>query len=177
MRTRVEPSAVLTDDKLQLRRFGTADIEQLPALCNDAGLAANLRDTFPHPYGLPEAEFFVGQIATQNEVFAVCMADQLVGCVGGIFRQDVHRDCIEVGYWVGRAFWGQAVATRALRLLCAHLIATQSALLRLEADVFGGNEGSARVLENNGFVREGTRLRRVRKGAEVRDEWLYARVL
>jgi RimJ/RimL family protein N-acetyltransferase len=49
--------------------------------------------------------------------------------------------------------------------------------LRLEADIFGGNLASARVLEKNGFVREGTRRARIRKDGVARDEWLYAKVL
>ena len=57
----------------------------------------------------------------------------------------------EVGYWIGRDYWGQGVATRAL-----------SAFLDLDrtrplyAHVVTHNTGSIRVLEKNGFTRRET---------------------
>jgi RimJ/RimL family protein N-acetyltransferase len=50
-------------------------------------------------------------------------------------------------------------------------------MVRLEACVFEGNAGSARVLEKNGFVREAVRKKRVFKLGEWHDEWCYARFL
>jgi [ribosomal protein S5]-alanine N-acetyltransferase len=177
MRTRVEPVNALASASVGLRRFHAGDVAKLPALCNDSQLARNVRDTFPHPYGPAQALFFVDNIASQNDIFAIEWNGDVVGAVGGHFKTDVYRDVIEVGYWVGRAWWGRGVASASGALLAQHLEATQPTLLRLEADVFGGNLASARVLEKNGFVREGTRRGRIRKDGLVRDEWLYARVL
>ncbi len=58
----------------------------------------------------------------------------------------------EVGYWLGREFWGRGVATRAL-----------AAFLEVEdrrplfAGVVPHNGGSLRVLEKCGFVRRETK--------------------
>jgi RimJ/RimL family protein N-acetyltransferase len=63
------------------------------------------------------------------------------------FERDGRR---EVGYWLGREFWGRGVATRAL-----------SAFLEVEtrrplyAGVAGHNPGSLRVLEKCGFAAAG----------------------
>jgi RimJ/RimL family protein N-acetyltransferase len=54
-----------------------------------------------------------------------------------------------VGYWIGRAFWGQGIATAALREL---LLVEQTR--PLFAYVANTNGGSIRVLEKCGFVRE-----------------------
>jgi RimJ/RimL family protein N-acetyltransferase len=53
-----------------------------------------------------------------------------------------------VGYWIGREFWGQGVATSALSQFCDLVPARP-----LYAHVAASNVASARVLEKNGFVR------------------------
>jgi RimJ/RimL family protein N-acetyltransferase len=53
----------------------------------------------------------------------------------------------EVGYWLGRPFWGQGVATRALALLLR-----QVARRPVYARVVKDNAGSLRVLQKCGFV-------------------------
>jgi RimJ/RimL family protein N-acetyltransferase len=53
-----------------------------------------------------------------------------------------------VGYWIGRAFWGRGVATKALKLFTAEVPERP-----LYALVVLANRGSQRVLEKNGFVR------------------------
>ncbi len=52
-----------------------------------------------------------------------------------------------VGYWIGRAFWGRGVATRALAELATIVDARP-----LYAHVVAHNVGSRRVLEKCGFV-------------------------
>ena len=45
---------------------------------------------------------------------------------------------------------------------------------RLEAEVFSWNPASARVLEKNGFILEGTRRKAILKDGELIDEGFYA---
>ncbi len=54
----------------------------------------------------------------------------------------------EVGYWIGRDFWGQGVATRALELMLVEL--KERPLIAVTAV---HNLGSQRVLEKCGFRR------------------------
>jgi RimJ/RimL family protein N-acetyltransferase len=58
---------------------------------------------------------------------------------------DGHR---EVGYWVGREWWGRGIATNALRLLLAEVPDRP-----IFAHVALDNIGSQRVVEHCGFVR------------------------
>ncbi|RPJ12911.1 MAG: N-acetyltransferase [Actinobacteria bacterium] len=53
----------------------------------------------------------------------------------------------EVGYWIGRAFWGKGVATSALRAFLAEVTERP-----LYAGVAEANVASIRVLENCGFT-------------------------
>jgi RimJ/RimL family protein N-acetyltransferase len=63
------------------------------------------------------------------------------------FEQSGER---EVGYWIGRGYWGQGVATRALAAFLAH-----ETTRPLYAYVAKHNIGSRRVLEKCGFTISG----------------------
>ena len=54
-----------------------------------------------------------------------------------------------VGYWIGRDFWGQGIATRALAEFLDQVVTERP----LHALVVPHNIGSIRVLEKCGFVR------------------------
>ncbi|HEV2236203.1 MAG TPA: GNAT family N-acetyltransferase [Ktedonobacterales bacterium] len=56
----------------------------------------------------------------------------------------------EVGYWLGRPFWGRGVATRALALLLRQVTRRP-----IYARVVKDNAGSLRVLQKCGFVIQG----------------------
>jgi RimJ/RimL family protein N-acetyltransferase len=64
-----------------------------------------------------------------------------------------HRRA-EVGFAVARRLWGRRIVSRALPALMRHAFETLD-LHRLEADVDPENIASLRVLERNGFRREG----------------------
>ena len=83
-------------------------------------------------------------LADDNNITRTILMDgQVVGNIAS-FIQEGQR---EVGYWIGRDFWGQGVASRAL-----------SALLILVRDrplygyVVRHNLASLRVLQKNGFA-------------------------
>jgi RimJ/RimL family protein N-acetyltransferase len=63
------------------------------------------------------------------------------------WEQDGKR---EVGYWVGRAFWGKGIATAALAALLREVTERP-----LYAHVARSNVGSIRVLEKCGFTEIG----------------------
>lgn len=56
-----------------------------------------------------------------------------------------------VGYWIGQAYWGRGVATRALAALLDEVTERP-----LYAHVAAHNAASVRVLEKCGFVRTGS---------------------
>jgi len=71
----------------------------------------------------------------------IVSGDDVAGNIGS-FGRDGKR---LVGYWLGREFWGQGLATRALAELVAELDRP------LYAEVATTNIGSIRVLEKCGF--------------------------
>ncbi len=62
------------------------------------------------------------------------------------FEQDGKR---EVGYWIGREYWGKGVATQALSVFLSHV---EELRRPLHAGVAKHNIASIRVLEKCGFT-------------------------
>ena len=75
-------------------------------------------------------------------VKAILVGDLLAGCIS-CFKAD---GLDVVGYWLGREFWGNGVATRALQLLLV-----QISIRPLYARVAVSNVGSLRVVQKCGF--------------------------
>jgi RimJ/RimL family protein N-acetyltransferase len=69
------------------------------------------------------------------------------GQVAGNVVSFVQDDRREVGYWLGRAYWGRGITTQALAAFLAQVRARP-----LYAHVAKHNVGSRRVLEKCGFV-------------------------
>jgi len=78
-----------------------------------------------------------------NSTWTVLVAGEVAGYVA-CFPQ---HGGLNVGYWLGRAFWGRGIATAALAQLLRQVPARP-----LFARVAEHNVGSRRVLEKCGFV-------------------------
>jgi RimJ/RimL family protein N-acetyltransferase len=135
----------------------------------------NLRDRFPHPYTRPDAESWVrfAAGATPETNFAIAVDGQAVGGIGLVLHDDVERCSAEIGYWLGRAFWGRGLATAAVRGLTGHAFAAHT-LTRVYALPFADNAASIRVLEKAGYQLEGRLRRAAVKDGRVRDQAVYA---
>ena len=81
-------------------------------------------------------------------VRTVTVDGEVAGSVVSWWAADGRRF---VGYWLGRAYWGRGVGTRAVRLFLEG-----EPTRPLYADPYEGNTASVRLLEGCGFVREGT---------------------
>jgi len=162
-------------ERVSVRAFGEADLPQLVHHGNDIAVWRTLRDRFPYPYSEADARAWLDFVATAQPVtnFAIAYDDACVGGIGYLRRTDVERHSAEVGYWLGKEFWGRGIATTALSLFVAHVFET-SDLIRLDATVFDTNPASARVLEKCGFRREGILRRAVVKDGRVLDSYLYS---
>jgi RimJ/RimL family protein N-acetyltransferase len=78
-----------------------------------------------------------------NMIRTIVCDGQVVGSVSSY--EESGRP--EVTYWIGRAYWGKGIATRALTAFLAQVNATRPIYARVAKD----NLGSRRVLEKCGF--------------------------
>jgi [ribosomal protein S5]-alanine N-acetyltransferase len=89
-----------------------------------------------------------------------------------LFRFEEGSARAELGYVLGRAYWGQGLMREALEALINCAFGNMN-LRRLEAEVDTRNRSSARLLQRLGFTKEGLlRQRWVSKG-ETRDVEMY----
>ena len=82
----------------------------------------------------------------------------------------------EVGFMVGRAFWGEGYTFEAMHAVIAHA-AQALRLRRLQARTHIGNVRSIRLLERLGFKREGLMRGYVDRDGERRDCLLFGLLL
>lgn len=86
---------------------------------------------------------------------------------------------VEIGYCLGKRWWGKGYMSEVLDLLLAALDADRK-VYRVWATCSPDNERSARSLERAGFVLEGRLARHAvypNLGLEPQDSLLYARIL
>jgi len=161
---------------------------RLPVPEDAAGVAAYASDpdvcryvSWPRHHSLADAERFltyaIGAVengAEHNWVIVDRATSAVAGTIG--LRVQGHRR--ELGYVLGRRWWGQGMATEAAEAVVAWALA-QADVLRVWAVCDVDNAASARVLEKIGMQREG-RLGRwavmPNAGGVARDCWCYARV-
>jgi len=165
-------------DACVLRSWEPGDAESLARHADSREIWHNLRDGFPHPYHLEDAVAFIGRCreAEPQTNFAIDVEGQAVGAIGLILGVDVQRISAEVGYWLGKEYWGKGIMTQALTAFRDYAIEHHS-LTRLHARTYDWNPGSARVLEKSGFECEGRLRRSALKDGQILDQLLYAYVV
>jgi RimJ/RimL family protein N-acetyltransferase len=162
-------------DGFALRPWRIKDVDNLVFHANDAQVAHSLGERFPHPYTLDDAHAFLAHTRhLRNEkTYAIEINGVASGGIGVHPGEGVERHSAELGYWLGRAYWGEGIATAAVNALVPHAL-RELALYRLHARVFDDNRASMRVLERCGFVYEAVLRRSVVKHGRLLDLHIYA---
>ncbi|AMP20476.1 hypothetical protein AZF37_04215 [endosymbiont 'TC1' of Trimyema compressum] len=144
---------------------------------NNEKIYRNLRNVFPMPYIKEDGKLFleiVGNTPNKEEfVRAIDWEGEAVGTISLLRESDIYSLCGEAGYWLGEPFWGEGIMTKALKDIVAYGFETMG-LVRIWAEVFAFNKGSARVLEKVGFLKEATLKSRIFKNGVVSDSYIYA---
>lgn len=96
----------------------------------------------PRDWDAFAAHWVTRVLRPENVTRTLQVGDEIVGYVGS-WSEDGRR---LVGYWIGRAYWGRGIATRALAALLL-----EEPVRPLHALVAAHNVGSIRVLEKCGF--------------------------
>ncbi|KAI2612681.1 acyl-CoA N-acyltransferase [Hypoxylon fragiforme] len=166
------PVAIVKTDKCFVRPYTLDDALPLATAANHQVITNYMRNSFPNPYTLQDSNFWINSCLTSNPMvnFCICAPDGTpAGGIGLTQGRDVEYRTWEVGYWVAQEHWGKGIATSALRAFSVWAIQQFPEILRLEAGVHSGNEGSLKVLERAGYTKEGVRRKAVCKGGEIRD--------
>ncbi len=137
-----------------LRTWNLNDCASLAKHANNIKIWNNVRDLFPHPYSIADAEEFIGMVLSRPspQEFAIEVDGQAVGGLGFVPGSDIERLNAEVGYWLGEAYWGRGIVSSALKTL-ADYIFEHTEIIRLFAGVYEHNAASMRVLEKAEFTK------------------------
>jgi len=159
----------------ELRPFQADDAPSIAELANDRDIWLNLRDRFPYPYELAHAEAYFAHVSKQNPPtsLVISVEGRAVGSISLKLGSDIERVNAEIGYWLGKPYWGRGIATAALGGMTQYAL-KEFKLTRVFAVPFTRNPASTRVLEKAGFIREGLMRQSAIKDGIVEDQYLYA---
>ena len=166
---------LIPDMHFQLRPFLPSDVDSLVRYANNAQVAQNLSDQFPHPYEASHAVAFIekSRAAEPITVMAIAIDQEVVGGIGLHPQTDIYRKNAELGYWIGQPFWGQGIMSAAIPEMLAFGFANLD-VVRIYARPFGSNLASQRVLEKAGFRLEARIEKVLYKNGRFEDELIYA---
>lgn len=162
----------LRTKRLVLRPFTLDEAPVVQQLAGEYEVALNTL-MVPHPYPDGAAEQWIASLPEDFEldrshVFAVDDG-QLTGAAGLMFRGDAIA---EIGYWIGKPFWGRGYASEAARELVRYGFES-CGLHRIFAMHFSRNPASGRVLRNAGMTYEGKLRQHLKKWDEYLDIEAY----
>jgi RimJ/RimL family protein N-acetyltransferase len=130
----------------------------------------------PQPYRRKDMAEFIARARKSARTGELLMftirrydSDEPMGAVG-IMRPKQHPLTADLGYWLGKPFWGQGIMTQAVKLALAFCFDTLK-VHRVGVSYLEGNEGSRRVIEKCWFRREG-----LRREAMYRNKRFYNHV-
>jgi RimJ/RimL family protein N-acetyltransferase len=152
----------IRSERLFLRPAWPEDWEELYALIADEGIARNLANV-PWPYCHEHAREFTARaqdLRLPSLLVTLPGADgsRIVGCCG-LGEYEGH---VELGYWIGREYWGRGYATEAARAVLR--LARAIGYRRIRAGHFADNPASGKVLRKAGFKATGRRRQRFSLG-------------
>ncbi|KAK2015932.1 acetyltransferase [Colletotrichum eremochloae] len=176
------PATILTLQKCLVRPYHPTDAPSLSRAANSKTVAAYLRNRFPHPYTLSDAEAWIDMNQAPpilNWAIVRPSSGAVMGSIGLVAGQDVYSRGYELGYWIGEEFWGRGVMSELVPAFVRWVFADMSVgsgggVERVWAGVFSENAASRKVLEKSGFVFEGRLRRAVVKNGVCMDELVYS---
>lgn len=159
--------------KCKLRPWHKSDAKDLVKHANNKKIADCLRDGFPHPYTLNDANNWLkNNLTNKNLLLAIEMNNEAVGGIGIIYQSDVYRRGAEIGYWLSEDYWNQGIMTESIKTLVQHTF-NNSDIVRIHAGTFESNIASARVLEKASFELEAIHKKAVFKNGILMNEYRY----
>ena len=168
---------VLQKGNIKLRPYTMQDAPALAIIANNPQIADNMRNLFPHPYFLKDAEIFI-QKNLNNEikgVYAIIYKGKLVGSIGLHPQTDVYIKTAELGYYLNQKYWNKGIITKSIEIIIKYGFESLH-LTRIFAGVFENNKASMKVLEKNGFILECIKRKAIFKNNQILDEYNYAKI-
>ena len=148
--------------RLWLRWPAAKDRDAILKLAGDPAVSEMLARV-PHPLPAPVVDAFLLQARSENaagSALTLALARRAAPATAiGVVSIEVGPDRVpELGYWLGKPYWGAGLMREAVSSLC-HAFFAYAGGTELAASARSVNPASRRVLESCGFQHVGTGLR------------------
>lgn len=165
------------DMECRIRQWKIEDAADLAKMLNNRNILNNLRDGLPYPYTRKDAEEYITAMLnadqTKTFAFAITVDDKAVGSISAFRCDNIHFRTAEMGYYIGEPYWGNGMATGAVKQICSYVF-EHTDIIRIFAEPFAYNTASCRVLEKAGFQLEGILRSNAIKNGKVLDMKMYS---
>ena len=149
-----ETGTMLETERLILRRWEESDAEDLYRYARDPDVGP-IAGWPPHR-NARESLDVIRTVLSGEETYAVCLKTdgRPIGSVA--LKLNGHTDLTrrgdecELGFWLGKAFWGQGIIPEAVRELLRHAF-EEIGMQKVWCGYYAGNARSKRVQEKVGF--------------------------
>ena len=145
---------MLATQRLILRRWEDSDAESLYEYARDPDVGPIAG--WPAHQSIEESRAVIRNVFNGKEAYAICLKtdNRAIGAIelklnGHTDLTDRDDEC-ELGYWLGKPFWGQGIMPEAAKELLRHAFEDLN-LSRVWAGTYEGNVKSKRVQEKCGF--------------------------
>lgn len=144
--------------RLILRAWQEADAESLYAYAKDPDIG--LPAGWPPHKSVEDSRGVIRYVLSAPQTYAVCLEDgSPIGSIGlklkGSTDMTDREDECELGYWIGKPFWGQGLIPEAAEELLRHAF-EELGMRAVWCGYYEGNVKSRRVQEKLGFVYQHT---------------------
>jgi len=164
---------------IKLRKYRLSDLDSLCELFIDNNILDNLGTLTKKQLSKKKEEIWIIKaIKRQKEKkpnsldWAIEANSEYVGGIG-IHDIDWDKQKAEIGYWIGKPYWGKGIATEAVKQL-VRLLFRRYKFMRISGLIYADNLASQRVLEKVGFKYEGTLKKNAKKKGKFFDDKIYA---
>ncbi len=141
-----------------LRPLRYSDAGAIEIYVSDVDVA-DMTARIPHPYPQGGAQAFLekaiaGKENGQNLARAIVLKENEDNLIGIIGIENLTESEPEIGYWLGKPYWGRGLMTEALESI-ARIAFLQHSVSALYARTFLHNVASKKVLLKCGFIETG----------------------
>jgi [ribosomal protein S5]-alanine N-acetyltransferase len=160
---------------ITLRPWSIDDAKELAEIADNRKIADQLQDLFPSPYSKKDARKWLKSILPIDPPrnFAIMEDGAIVGNIGILLKDDIHRINAEIGYFLSEKYWGRGIAPRAVKAITSYAFSNFD-IVRVFAETFSDNLRSRRTLEKAGFNLEATLKSSIIKNGIVKDSCIYS---
>jgi len=160
---------------IKLRPFNTTDSDLLVSYLNDNTVTQYITAAIAQPYSSDDALWWINVGSQSEYIKAIELDGTLIGCISANFGDFEYSCSAELGYWLGSNYWNRGIATQVVKTFTQSLF-DNTDVARLFVSVVSDNKPSIRVLEKNGFTRDGLLKKASFKKGHFFDEYLLSKL-